>query len=158
MAVERQREHRWLERLAGDWTWEMEAEGDPGEPPVRDAGTEHVRSLEGVWILCESAGRMPDGSTATSIMTLGYDPAKARFVGTFFGSMMTYLWIYEGTLEGDTLTLDAEGPSYTEEGTMARYRDTIELVGDDRRIQRSSYQREDGSWHAFMTNDYRRVL
>ena len=42
---------------------------------------------------------MPDGGPATMIMTLGYDPAKKRFVGTFIGSMMTNLWVYEGELE-----------------------------------------------------------
>ena len=45
-------------------------------------------------------------------MTLGYDPVQKRFVGTFIGSMMTHMWIYNGTLDaaGKVLTLDTEGP------------------------------------------------
>jgi hypothetical protein len=157
MPAEAQKEHRWLQRMAGEWSWEMEAEGQPGEPPMRDAGTERVRSLHGVWVLCESTGTTPGGDTDTSIMTLGYDPARGRFVGTFISSMMTHLWMYDGALDGDLLTLDSEGPSYTDEPGMAKYRDTIELRGDDQRVHTSSYQRADGGWHRFMTTHYRRT-
>lgn len=150
-------EHQWLGRMVGEWTWEMEAEAEPGQPPIRDSGTESVRSLGGVWVMCEGGGEMPDGGSMTSIMTLGYDPARGRFVGTFVGSTMTYLWIYEGTRDGDVLTLDAEGPSYTKEGAMAKYRDTVEIRGDDHRVQTSSYLRDDGTWHPFMTTHYRRT-
>ena len=57
---------------------------------------------------------MPDGTPATTQITLGYDPAKKRFVGTWLGSMMTHLWIYDGELSADerTLTLSSEGPQH----------------------------------------------
>jgi hypothetical protein len=158
MPVEPQKEHQWLERMAGEWTFEMEAEGEPGQPPIKDSGTESVRSLGGVWVMCEAHGTMPDGGEATAIMTLGYDPERQRFIGTFIGSMMTYMWIYEGQLDpaGIVLTLDTEGPAFTGEGMM-KYRDTIELRADDHRVQTSGYQRPDGSWHQFMTTHYRRT-
>ena len=41
----------------------------------------------------------------TTLMTLGYDPRKKRFVGTFVGSMMTNLWIYDGELDKDERVL-----------------------------------------------------
>jgi hypothetical protein len=150
-------EHRWLQRLAGEWTFEMEAEAGPGEPPIRDTGTEQVRSLGDAWVMAESSGPMPDGTRVTNVMTLGYDPARQRFVGTFVSSMMTNLWVYAGTLDGDLLALDTEGPSYTQEGRIVPYRDTIGLVSDDHRVHTSSYQRDDGEWHQFMTTHYRRA-
>ena len=102
---------------------------------------------------------MPDSGSMTSIMTLGYDPTRHRFVGTFVGSTKTYLWLYEGRRDAaeTVLTLDTVGPSYTEEWGMARYRDTIEIRGDDHRVQTSSYLRYDGTWHLFMTTHYRRT-
>jgi hypothetical protein len=135
----------------------MEAEAEPGQPPIRDTGSESVRSLDGVWVICEASGTTPGGDKATSVMTLGYDPDRGRFVGTFVGSMMTYLWIYEGELDpaDDVLTLDAEGPSFTGEGMM-KYRDSVRFESDGHRVQTSSYQREDGTWHSFMTIHYRR--
>ena len=152
-------QHRWLERMAGEWSWEMEAEGQPGEPPIRESGRESVRSLDGGWWVCEAGGSTPGGESATSIMTLGYDPAMGRFRGTFVSSMMTHLWIYEGELDaaGTVLTLETEGPAYTGEAGMSKYRDTLELRSDGRRVQTSSYQRQDGSWHRFMTTHYRRA-
>ena len=157
---ERTPEQQWLERMAGDWTWEMEAEGGPGEPPIRDSGTEFVRSLNGVWLMAESTGQVPGGGESTGILTLGFDAARGRFVGTFISSMMAHLWIYDGELDADrrVLSVYAEGPSYTEEGQMARYRDTIEFRGDDERVHTSGYGTGDGSWHPFMTVTYRRTL
>jgi len=41
------------------------------------------------------------------MMTLGYDPQKKRYLGTWIGSMMSHLWVYEVELDasGSVLTL-----------------------------------------------------
>lgn len=157
MNPESQREHRWLEKLVGAWTIEMECVMGPDQPPSRSQGTEIVRSLGGLWTVGESDGPTPDGGTMKSIMTLGYDPARGRFVGTFIASVMTHLWIYNGALDADerVLTLDAEGPSFTGEGT-AKYQDIIEFLEDDHRVMRSQLLGDDGTWTQFMTAHYRR--
>jgi hypothetical protein len=159
MKTEPQKEHQWLERLVGEWTTEAEMIAEPGKPPMKQTGTESVRSLGGLWMLCEGRGETPDGGTSTSIMTLGYDPVKKRFVGTFIASVMTHLWVYEGELDpaGNVLTLDAEGPSFTTEGKMAKYKDVIELKSDDHRVLTASFLGDDGEWHHFMTSTYRRT-
>jgi Protein of unknown function (DUF1579) len=156
--TEPQKEHQWLLRLVGEWTYETEAIVQPGKPPEKFAGTESVRSLGGVWVLCEGWGEMPGGGTATTVMTLGYDPVKKRFVGTFIGSMMTNLWVYDGELDpaAKVLTLDSEGPSFTTEGKMAKYRDVIEIKTDDHRVLTSNFLGDEGEWHQFMTANYRR--
>lgn len=158
-APEPQDAHRWLQRLVGEWTWEMEAPAGPDQPPAKHQGTESVRPLGELWTLGEGASTMPDGSPATTLMTLGYDPARQRFVGTFVGSMMTHLWIYEGGLDaaGRVLTLDAEGPDFSGEGKMAQYQDVIEWVSDDHRVLRSRMLGDDGEWRQFMEAHYRRV-
>jgi hypothetical protein len=117
-----------------------------------------VRSLGDLWVLCEGSGEMPGGGTATTLMTLGYDPQKARYVGTWVGSMMTFLWMYDGSLDAaqTTLTLESEGPSFTAEGKLAKYRDVIELKGDDHRVLTSHVLGDDGTWNSFMTSHYRR--
>jgi GNAT superfamily N-acetyltransferase len=159
MDAEPSKEHQWLRRLVGEWTFEMEAEAGPGEPPITDSGTELVRPLGDAWVLCEAGAATPGGGSATSIMSIGYDPDRQRFQGTFISSMMAHLWIYEGRMDaaGGVLALDTEGPSYTGDATTARYRDTIEITSDGGRVQTSSYQRADGTWHRFMTTRYRRT-
>lgn len=158
MKAEPQTEHRWLQKLIGEWTFEHEALMPDGQPPMRMQGTESVRSLGGLWILAEGQGPMPDGSPASMLMTLGYDPQRQRFVGTWVGSMMTYLWIYDGELDaaGRVLTLNAEGPGMSGDGKMVKYQDIIEIVSDDHRIMRSRALGEDGSWRQFLTAHYRR--
>jgi hypothetical protein len=155
MHAEPQKEHKWLEQLVGEWETEMEGSGGPDQPPVKHTGTESVRSLT-VWVQCE--GTVPGDVSMKTVMTLGYDPAKKKFVGTFIGSMMTNLWVYEGTLDeaGKKLTLDAEGPSFTEPDKTAKYKDTIEIVSPDHRTLSSQFRADDGTWHHFMTAHYRR--
>ena len=82
---EPQAEHRWLQQLVGAWTLDGEATMELGQPPATFTGTERVRSLGDLWFLAEGEGEMPGGGTATTLMTLGYDPQKGRFVGTFIG-------------------------------------------------------------------------
>jgi hypothetical protein len=158
MKAEPQKEHQWLHKLVGDWTFETEATMEPGKPAEKFQGSESVRSLGGLWVLAESQGEMPGGGPATMIMTLGYDPQRKRYVGTWIGSMMTHLWVYDGALDAGerVLTLEAEGPSMAGDGGMAKYRDVIELKSDDHRVLMSHMLGDDGEWHKFMTANYRR--
>lgn len=153
---EPQKEHHWLQKLVGEWTFENECIMEPGQPPVKHTGTESVRSLGGLWVLCEGKGAMPGGGTSMSIMTLGYDPDKKRFVGSFIVSIMTFFWLYDGALEGNVLTLDAEGPSFAGDGKMVKYQDIIEFISDDHRTLSSQMKGPDGKWSRFMTSHYRR--
>ncbi len=96
---------------------------------------------------------MPDGGTATTLMTLGYDPQKQRYVGTFCGSMLTHLWVYDGELDeaGRVLTLHTEGPDLSAGGTLRPYEDVIELMDDDHRLLTSHMLGEDGTWQQLIT-------
>lgn len=158
MKVEPQEEHRWLHRMLGEWTSEGEAPTEPGKPPVKWTSIETVRSLGGLWVVAENRSDMSEGEARTSLMTLGFDPAKQRYVGTFVGSMMTNLWVYEGALDGSgfALTLDTEGPNMADPSTMAKYKDVIEFKSDDLRTLTSHVQAADGTWSEFMSMTYQR--
>ncbi len=66
------------------------------------------------------------GFPATGVRTLGYDPVKGKFVGTWIYSMSPYLWTYEGSLDatGKILSLEGRGPKPETPGELARYRDS----------------------------------
>lgn len=159
MKAEPQREHRWLQKLVGEWTYETEMPGPPGQDPVRMTGRERFRALGEIWVQGEGTNPMPDGSPGTTQMTLGFDPARGRFVGTWLGSMMTHLWVYEGELDADerVLTLNSQGPSMSGDGTMASYRDIITFTNDDERTLTGNMQGPDGQWQPFMSMTYRRA-
>jgi hypothetical protein len=156
-----QKEHEWLHKLVGTWAAEMECSMGPGQPTTKGTATETVRSIGGLWVVAEGQGDLPGCGPATMMMSLGFDPQKGRFVGTFIGSMMTHLWIYDGALDasGKALILDAEGPNCAgpADGKLAKYQDIIEWQSDDRRVLRSRMLGEDGTWREFMTAQYRRT-
>jgi hypothetical protein len=109
-------------------------------------------------VVAEGRGEMPGGGAATTIMTLGYDRAKQRYVGTFVGSMMDYLWVYEGIVDegGKSLTLDTVGPDFGGEGKLVRYQDVVSFHDDDHRELTSRMLGDDGNWQTVMTARYTR--
>ena len=157
--AEPQKEHQWLHKLVGNWTFEGECNMGPDQPPMKNTGKETVRTLGGLWTIGEGEGEMPSGGVFQSIMTLGYDPQLKQFVGTFIAGVMTRLWPYNGLLDADekVLTLDSEGPSFAVEGTMAKYQDIIEFLSEDYRTLSSQYLGPDGTWVPFMKAHYHRV-
>lgn len=146
-------EHEWLQRLIGDWV----VTDDAGDTGIGD-WTESVRAIGDYWIHGEGHGTMPGGGTATMLITLGYDPRRGRFVGTWCGSMMTHMFVYEGSLDptGRILALDTTGPDMTDPTRTSRYRDTITIVDADTREFRGELMAEDGSWKPLMKAIQRR--
>lgn len=151
-----QREHEWLQQLVGEWSFEVEAMMPGGARSEKHKGTESVRSIDGVWVVCDMRS---DAGPDTSVMTLGFDPRLGRVVGTFISSMMTHLWIYNGSLDatGKILTMDCEGPSFTDPTKLVPYQDVIEIKSADHRILTSRARGDDGRWTQFMTSRYQRI-
>jgi uncharacterized protein YndB with AHSA1/START domain len=151
-------DHGWLHRMLGEWRFETECSMGPDQPVMKAEGTERVRVLGGYWVVGESEGEMPGGGPARWIVTMGFDPGSQRFRGTFVGSMMPHMFVYDGKLEADgrTLTLDTEGPAMGGPGT-ARYQDIVEVVGDDERTLTSRVQGPDGSWTQIMSSRFKRI-
>ena len=152
--------HRWLQQLVGEWTFESDSP-NAGES---HRGTERVRRLGDLWVVGESQMEMPGGGVGNAIMTLGYDPRRKRFCGTWVGDMMANLWVYDGELDesGRVLSLYSEGPSFNEKGELSttetsQYRDQIELHDDGYRTFSGSVKDANGQWQRFMLTHYRRV-
>lgn len=158
MATPPTAEHGWLHRLVGEWEYESECSMCPDEPPMKARGRESVRSLGGYWVVGEGEGDMPGGGHARWMVTIGFDAKAGRFRGSWVGSMMGHMFVYDGALseDGRTLTLENEGPAFNGEGT-ARYRDIVEMADDDTRILASEVRGEDGGWTRFMTGRFTRL-
>jgi hypothetical protein len=153
MKAELTGEHAFLQKLVGHW--EMIGDTADSEQTWRET----VRSLHGVWFLAEGKGKMPDGAEGSSLLTLGYDPARRNFVGSWIGSMMNHFWVYEGALEADgsALLLDTTGPDFENAGKTARYRERLAFEDDDNRTFSSHLMTPEGSWRQFMLARYRRI-
>jgi hypothetical protein len=151
-------EHQRLEQFAGEWTSECKIEM-PGQEPITCTGAETSRMMGGLWLLATGKGEMPDGQTGESLITLGYDPAKKSYVGTFVCSAQDIMWEYTGKFDesGKKLVLSTEGPSMLEAGKTAKYEETLELVDADHKTFTSKIQLADGKWQELVKMNYTRV-
>lgn len=153
MFAKPQSQHQWLEQLIGHWSFEHTCQMPDGSTS-KTPGTMTCRSLGGLWLICESSGQSDEGNWS-SIMTIGFDPTKAQYVGTFIGSMMANIWSYHGVLDttGKRLPLESEGPKFVGTGTC-KYHDTIEIIDKDNWLFTSEYQSDDGDWVPFLSGKH----
>ncbi len=157
-----EQQHQWLKRFVGEWAFDSECFMGPDKPPAKSSGVEVVRMLGELWMVAEMHSEMPDGGGPMSaIMTVGFDPVRGKFIGTWVGSPMTALFVYEGVMTDSggvqTLPLNTIGPSWADPTKTTQYQDVIELHGDDRRVLWSQALGDDGQWMRFMTANYRRT-
>lgn len=152
-------EHLWLMQLVGEWTIESECVMGPGGEKNKTTGREVVRALGDLWVVGEMTADIPDGTQMICLLTIGYDPARGKYVGSWVGSVMTHMFTYEGERDatGNTLTLSCTGPSFEDPAKTANYQDIIEMRGPDERGFYSQIQNADGTWFRFQEGLFRRV-
>lgn len=150
-------EHQWLKQFKGEWETHAKSVAY-GDFPAMECET-HMKSrfLGNYWVMLETTGEM-DGVPVHSIQTLGYDPEKKKYIGTWVDSMSHYMFHYVGTVDesGKKLVLEAEGPNMLEPGRTAKYRDSFEFKSPDLVTATSEIQDEDGKWVTFITGESRR--
>jgi hypothetical protein len=148
-------EHEWLQKFVGDWDAEVEMVMEPGKPPMKTKGTNRDRMLGGFWMISEGGN---EEMGYKFLLTLGYDPKKKKYIGSWTDSMTSYLWRYEGTVNpaGNTLTLETEGPSPMTPDKLTKFREVTEFKGKDLRVFTSSALGGDGKWNTFLTVTARR--
>lgn len=150
------KEHALLGQFAGEWDLKAEAASVPGHEGVKAEGEESAKLVGGFWLIGEAKSSM-QGVPMTSVLTIGYDPEKKKYVGTFVCSMDSTLWKYVGSFDetGKKLTLETEGPSPVD-GKKVKFQETLELKDKDHKTFTSLMQGEDGKWTKIVTMDYRR--
>jgi hypothetical protein len=141
------KEHALLNQFTGEWKVVAECAAEPGKEPMKCEGVESAKMLGGFFLVSESEADMM-GTAVKSVLTIGFDPAKKKYVGTFLCSMDGTLWNYVGTMDetGKKLTLETEGPIPFTPGKRAKFRETLELKDKDRKEFTSQMQGDDGKW------------
>lgn len=157
MFAEPQAEHDWLRPLLGEWQTRTECTMPDGSKHVSESIVS-CRTLGGLWYVIEGENLPEDEDKWSTKMTLGYDPAANRYVGSFVGSMMTYQWVYEGQIDesGNRLVLDCEGPKFDGNG-HTKFKDCVQIIDNDNWRLTSEYLSDDGTWISLMQADHVRV-
>lgn len=150
-----QKEHEFLQKFVGEWESVGKGIMAEGAEPMECTGTASNRMLGGFWIVSNGKGEVM-GDTMENVMQIGFDSEKGKYVGTWIDSFSNHMWKYEGTVEGEKLILNAEGPDMTNPEKTAMYRDEFEFKSPDHYVLTSSAQGEDGKWVTFMTADVRK--
>jgi hypothetical protein len=151
------KEHEWLAQFVGEWDSESEAVAGPGQPAIKCKGAMTSKKLGGFWVVNDLTGNMM-GTEMHGLQTIGYDPEKKKYIGTWVDNMMGHMWKYEGAVDssGKKLVLEAEGPSMFEPGKTAKYRDSYEFKSADHVVAVSEMQDDKGQWVQFMKGDVKR--
>jgi hypothetical protein len=149
-------EHAWLKQYQGEWDVETEIHMEPGKPPMKTKGTESAKMLGGFWVVGDNKGEMM-GAPFTGIMTIGYNPEKKKYIGTWVDSNTSQLWSYTGTVDatGKILVLETEG-FCPMEGKICQFKDTIEFKSKDLRVMTGTKLGKDGKWETTMVITARR--
>ena len=145
------KEHQWLKQFVGEWESEAEVFHEPGKPPIRGKGTETARLVGGFWVVSQGESEMM-GMKFSSVLTLGYDPKKKKYIGSWVDSMASHLWTYEGTVDvtGKILTMRAEGPCPMDPGKLCKFREVTEIKDPDNRVFTSWVVGDDGKETMFL--------
>ena len=150
-----QKEHDWLQQMVGQW--ETDSEYAVGGETRKDKGTANIRSIGGLWVQAELDGSL-FGQPVKSIYTLGYDPEKQIFVGTWIDSMTTSLSMFEGLVDdsGKILTLETEAPSPFEKDKTTTFRQVIEIKDKNHQTLTAGLLGPEQKWVTVITIEYRR--
>ena len=150
-------EHKWLAQFVGEWATESKGPAGPGQPPMECSSKLTSKKLGEFWVINEMKGEMM-GTPMTGVQTIGYDKAKKKYVGTWVDSMMPFMWQYEGNVDksGKILTLEADGPSFSDPTKLTKYQDIYEFKSKDE-IAITSTVNVDGKWVTFMSGIAQRI-
>ena len=143
------KEHQWLSQLAGEWVSECEALV-PGQESIKAKATENARIIGGFWLVGESDGEMM-GTPVKTILTLGYDPRRGKFVGSWIGSCTTRTTptrarsTKRAKHSRSKLAADPMNPA-----EIANFREVLEVQDPTHKIF-TSYIEVDGKWQKIVT-------
>ena len=124
---------RCSRRTSATWDATVEMFMAPGAPPALSKGTETVTMMGGFWQLSEFKSEMM-GQPFEGRGTMGYDPAKKKYVGTWVDTMTPGYYTVEGTYDAATKTLTGvmEGPDPS--GQVAKTKETTVWKDADTRV------------------------
>ena len=127
-------EHAEVRRKAGKWkvrcTYYMGGDSDP----IEVDGTEHGEMLGDLWCNSRFEADML-GSPLSGNGSLGYDPVKKKYVGTWKDSATPFLYTFEGDFDPVIQVLEMKGLNYDPvRCCQATYRSRVEFISDSEHV------------------------
>lgn len=114
-------EHKRLERMVGQWTYEGEAKASPLGPAGKISTSETCELFDGGFaVVCRAKGTSPRGA-GTSLGVMSYDPAQKTYTYYSVSSMGENMFV-RGHLKGNVWTFEDTAQI---EGKTMKFRATV---------------------------------
>ena len=149
--------HRLLKGDVGTWDAKMNVWFTPDAEPMTSQGTETNELLgNGMWLVSHFDGDIA-GTPFVGLGTMGYDPLKRKYVGTWIDNVTPHLSVMEGDYDAKdkTLTMISErpGPDGRETRTV---KSILKYVDADTRSFEIQVQGDDGKFWKMLETQYTR--
>jgi hypothetical protein len=148
-------EHAVLKDVAGSWDATVESFAAPGQPPMLSKGIETGTMVGGFWLVSEFKSEMM-GQTFLGRSTLGYDPAKKKYVSTWIDSMTPSLSVGESDYDAATKTFTGWTDGIDHGGRATRFKTVTVFKDPATRISTMSMKAPDGKETTVMRITYTR--
>ncbi len=149
-----QDEHKLLQRFDGQWQFTKKSVPADGRSDQVGSGEVSAKMLGDFFVLSQWKGEIY-GAKFQAAQTLGFDPRKQRYVGTWADSIMSHQWQLEGRADKSesTLVINSKGPGA--DGKPTEYREWYRFRSADE-IHVRSEMKKDEKWVEFMTTELKR--
>ena len=104
-------EHQTLKEAVGTWNVDCTFYMDPSQPPMVCEAKETIEML-GEFFTVSLFEADFGGMDFKGRATLGFDPERKKFTGTWIDSMSPHMFPYEGDYDAATKTLEMSGQGY----------------------------------------------
>src|SRR5262245_34529610 len=149
------KEHGMLKEMEGNWDVEMKFQM-PGADEQTAKGTETVVLVGELWAVFDVKFDDMMGGKWQGHGTLGFDPVKKKYVGSFVHSASPFLSIGEGTPNegGKSVTMNWDGVGPT--GEREKMREVFEKKDKDNAVMTMYGTGSDGKEEKHFTMTYKR--
>jgi len=148
-------EHAVLKDGAGSWDATVEAFAAPGQPPMLSKGSETATMVGGFWLVSDFKSEMM-GQPFRGHSTLGFDPAKKKYVSTWIDSMTPSLSVGESDYDAATKTFTGWTDGLDHRGRPTRFKTVTVFKDPATRIVTMSMKGPDGKEMTVMRITYTR--
>ena len=141
-------EHGYFKKMVGTWDCTMKM------GPQESKATARYRMIGGFWLVGNFNGDI-QGMKFEGHETMGWDPKKKKYVGTWMDSMSPYGMNMESELDSSKKTMTATGDAMNMEGKMAKFKMVSEWKNDDE-MTMTMYEEKGGKMEQQFSIDYKR--
>ena len=126
-------EHKILKAELGTWKADMKIWMPGADEPMMASGEEVNEMFGEFWVVSKFKANMM-GQPFEGRASMGYDPVKKKYVGTWFDTMTPHMSFMEGTYDKDSKTLTMMTTGIGMDGKPSKGKNVVVTKDDGSRV------------------------